>query len=72
VRVSVRVKVDPSGHVARAELVSAGRSKYFARKSLEAAQNWKFAPGQNSGSPLLLHFEFTNSGVRAFAARVGG
>jgi TonB family protein len=72
VRVSVRVKVDPSGNVARAELASAGPSRYFARKSLEAAQNWKFAPGQNAGSPLLLHFEFRNSGARAFATRVGG
>jgi TonB family protein len=72
VRVSVRVKLDPSGKVARAELASAGPSKYFARKSLEAAQNWKFAPGQNAGNPLLLHFEFRNSGARAFATRVGG
>jgi len=71
VRVSVKVKVDRSGNVARAELASPGPSRYFARLSLEAAQNWKFASGQSSGSPFLLHFEFKNSGARAFATRVG-
>jgi TonB family protein len=71
VRVSIKVRLDRSGNVAGAELESSGPSRYFARKSLEAAQSWKFAPGQTAGSPLLLHFEFTNNGARAFATKVG-
>lgn len=71
VRVNVRVRVDHSGNVAGAELASSGPSRYFARKSLEAAQNWKFAPGQGVGSPVVVHFEFTNNGTRAFATRLG-
>src|SRR5262249_38927431 len=71
VRVSVRIRLDRSGNVAGAELASAGPSRYFARKSLEAAQSWKFAPAQGAGSPLLLHFEFRNNGARAFATKVG-
>jgi serine/threonine protein kinase len=71
VRVSVRVNVDPSGNVVRTEFASPGPSRYFAQLSLEAAQNWKFAPGHSPGSPVLLHFEFTRSGAQAFATRAG-
>jgi TonB family protein len=70
IKVSVRANVDPSGTVAGADLVSAGPSKYFARLALEAAPKWKFAPSsQNAGREFLLHFEFRNSGTRAFATR---
>lgn len=70
IRVSVRVKVDPSGSVVGAELGSPGPSRYFARLALEAAQSWKFAPsGHGAGREFLLHFEFRNTGTRAFATR---
>lgn len=73
VRVSVRVKVDASGNVVGADLGYPGSSKYFARLSLEAAQHWKFAPSdQVAGRNFVLHFEFKNSGARAFATRAGG
>jgi TonB family protein len=73
VGVSVRVKVDASGNVVGADLDSPGPSKYFARLSLEAAQRWKFAPsGQNPGRAFVLHFEFRNTGARAFATGAGG
>jgi TonB family protein len=73
IRVSVRVKVDASGNVTGADLDYPGSSKYFARLSLEAAQRWKFAPsGQGAGRNFVLHFEFKNSGAKAFATRAGG
>jgi serine/threonine protein kinase len=69
IRVSVRVKVDPAGNVAGSEMVVPGSSKYFARLSLDSAPKWKFAPSQDSGREFLLHFEFKNSGTRAYASR---
>jgi eukaryotic-like serine/threonine-protein kinase len=69
IRVSVKVKVDPSGNVAGSEMVVPGSSKYFARLSLDSAPKWKFAPSQDSGREFLLHFEFKNSGTRAYATR---
>jgi len=69
-RVSVRVKVDPSGSVVEAGLYSPGPSKYFARLSLEAAQKWKFTRhGPDALREFVLHFDFKNSGARAFATR---
>jgi TonB family protein len=73
IRVSVRVKVDTSGNVTGADLDYAGSSRYFARLSLEAAQRWKFAPSDTAAArDFVLHFEFKNSGAKAFATRVGG
>jgi TonB family protein len=72
VRVSVRINVDPSGSVEGADLDSSGPSRYFARLALEAAQRWKFAPsGEEDAREFILHFEFRNSGPRAFATRAG-
>jgi eukaryotic-like serine/threonine-protein kinase len=67
VRVGVRVSVDSSGKVTRAELDSAGPSRYFAALSLQAARNWEFAPPSRDGGPVasawILHFNYTNSGT---------
>jgi TonB family protein len=72
-KVSVRIKVDAAGEVRVADLVSQGPSKYFARLSLEAAQRWKFAPSsENGGREFVVHFEFRNTGTRAYATRAGG
>jgi TonB family protein len=49
IRVRVRVDVDSSGNVAGAKFESAGPSKYFANKTIEAARNWKFAAPQVNG-----------------------
>ncbi len=68
IRVSVRVNVDPSGNVVGAELDSPGPSKYFARMALAAAQNWKFAAqDQDVVREFIVHFEFRNTGPRAYA-----
>ncbi len=52
IKVRVRVEVDPSGNVTEARLVSAGPSKYFAQRALEAARRWQFAPAQAGGQPV--------------------
>lgn len=52
VKVKVRVDVDPSGNVVEAKFESAGPSKYFANKSLEAARHWKFTPPQADGQAV--------------------
>jgi len=63
VRVNVKVNVDRSGNVEDAVLESRGPSKYFARASLEAAQDWKFKAPMIGGRGVLstwtLRFEFT-------------
>jgi TonB family protein len=67
VKVSVRVTVDSSGKVANATFESPGPSKYFARKAMEAAQQWKFKPVQNNRQPVpnewILRFQFKRSGT---------
>jgi len=67
VKVKVRAAVDASGDVTGAKLESAGPSKYFAARSLDAARQWKFvAPkvnGEDAASSWLITFEFTRRGV---------
>ena len=71
VRVSVRVQVDATGKVAQAELDSPGPSEYFASKALEAAKKWEFITPEEAGrstpSEWILHFEFRQSGTKAYA-----
>ena len=67
--VTVQVRVDSAGNVTQAELESAGPSQYFARHSVEAAENWRFIPAED-GRAWRVQFEFTNAGVKAGAARV--
>jgi TonB family protein len=73
VKVSVRVRVDPTGKVAEAKLDSAGPSKYFARLALQAARRWKFAPAPDAdpGRPRewVLHFEFERTGTKVAPVR---
>jgi protein TonB len=67
VKVGVRVTADSSGNVTNATFESPGPSKYFARKAMEAAQQWKFKPAQNNGQPVprewILQFQFKKSGT---------
>jgi TonB family protein len=51
IRVRVRLDVDASGTVVGAKFESAGPSKYFSNKTIEAARNWKFAPPQVNSQP---------------------
>lgn len=74
VKVSVQVEVDSSGNVSNAKLVSAGPSKYFASRSLAAAQKWKFSAPQVGGQPTasqwLLRFEIGRSSIQAFPSQM--
>jgi TonB family protein len=67
IKVEVRLAVDERGNVTDAALESAGPSKYFANKALEAARRWQFKPAQVDGravpSAWLLHFQFKQSGI---------
>ena len=66
-KVDVRVAVDDSGNVKSTKLTSAGPSKYFASKAVDAAKQWKFKAaqenGQNAASAWVLHFEFSKKGT---------
>jgi TonB family protein len=66
-QVGVRVAVDPQGNVSNAGFESAGPSKYFANRALEAARQWKFKPPQNDGRPAssvwILQFHFTRAAI---------
>jgi len=69
VRVSVRVRVDPTGNVAEATLDSPGPSQYFADLALNAARRWQFTSpevnGHSAPSEWLIHFQFMPSGPKA-------
>jgi len=75
VKVSVRIRVDPSGQVTEAKLDSAGPSKYFAQLALQAARRWKFepAPGVDPGQlrEWVLRFEFQRTGTKVAPVRKG-
>ena len=62
VPVSIRVKVDSDGKVSNAAVDSQGPSKYFAKATLQAAQQWRFKPAQVKGqavsSEWVLRFVF--------------
>jgi len=63
VRVTVRVRTDAAGNVAKAEFVSTGPSRYFANHALEAAQDWKFATSNANAHVWVLQFVFQRSGT---------
>ncbi len=66
IKVRVKVSVDPSGNVQTASFVSPGPSKYFARQAMEAAQQWKFVPGQGQDPrSWIVQFGFKRSGTDA-------
>jgi TonB family protein len=72
VKVRVKVEVDAAGNVAKATLESAGPSKYFSRAALEAAQGWKFSPGQSDESGTRewrLQFAFSRAKTEVSAVR---
>ena len=68
--VSVSVRVDPQGNVAEAKLGSVGKSKYFERQALKAAQQWKFQPADGDQN-WILRFEFTRTETKVVPVRVG-
>ena len=64
IKIWVKVGVDSAGNVETASFVSPGPSKYFARQAMEAAQQWKFVPGQDART-WIVRFGFTRSGTDA-------
>jgi TonB family protein len=74
VRVKVRLYINEAGTVERVQIESAGPSKYFASKSLEAAQQWKFAApvsnGKNVPSQWNLEFQFKRTATRVHPVQV--
>ncbi len=65
-RVAVQLTVGADGTVTDAALTSAGPSKYFAGKSIEAARHWKFKPAE-APSTWTLEFQYTQSGIHVVA-----
>jgi len=64
IRVDVRVFVDADGSVQRAQLATAGPSKYFANLALQCAREWRFTPATQGVSPAwMLRFSFAKSGA---------
>jgi TonB family protein len=74
IRVKVRVYVDSSGSVERARLESAGPSRYFADKALDAARQWKFEPpvanSKSVPSEWRLEFQFKRIASTVQAAKL--
>lgn len=71
-QVSVRAQVDSSGRVTRATLDTPGPSRYFAGRSLKAAENWRFEPvaAPDSSEEWLLRFDYSPTGAKVLAERV--
>ena len=74
IKIGVVVDVDSSGKVKAARFKSAGPSRYFAGKTLAAAEQWQFSPPQSNGEPTastwLLQFRLRRSGVEASSQRI--
>ena len=63
---SVRLIVDGNGKVVDATADDPGPSRYFERRSLEAARKWTFAPADSRDRRTMrVRFAFTRSGVTA-------
>ncbi|MEP7312725.1 MAG: TonB family protein [Pseudomonadota bacterium] len=66
--VTVRVSVNKAGTVIAATADDPGPSRYFERRSLEAARKWTFAPADTDQRSMRIRFAFTRSGVTASAS----
>jgi TonB family protein len=74
IKIAVHAEVDASGKVSSAKLKSAGPSRYFANKALQAAQGWEFNPPQVNGQPVasswLIQFRLKRSSIQASPERL--
>ena len=72
VTVVVRVEVDSAGSVTNATLASEGPSRYFAKTSLQAAEQWRFVPEKDRGDARFrawnLRFQYRQDGVQVTPA----
>jgi hypothetical protein len=70
VQINVRVVIDRSGRVIRAESLSRGNAlmDHLSKIAVQAARQWTFSParhdGQNVPSESLLQFQFVNKSLR--------
>jgi TonB family protein len=72
VRVAVSVEVNAAGNVTGASFASAGPSRYFSARAIEAARRWRFAPAAGAGSrTFTIQFEIRASGATAVAKAAG-
>jgi TonB family protein len=74
IKIAVRVQVDPSGKVTGEKLTSGGPSPYFAKRALQAAQHWQFAPPEVGGQPIasawVVRFRLRRSSFLASAEQL--
>jgi TonB family protein len=74
IRVIVRVSVEPTGNVAGTAFQVRGPSNYFARKTMEAARQWKFTPPEVDGKPLAsawsLRFAIARGGTEVYPTQI--
>jgi len=50
IRINIRVYVDADGNIERAQLTTAGPSRYFANLALQCAREWRFTPATREAS----------------------
>ena len=70
VQINVRVSIDRSGRVIRAESLSRGNAlmEHLSKIAVQAARQWTFSParreGKNVPSEIMLQFQFVNKSLR--------
>ncbi len=74
VKVNVKVDVDASGAVTRAEVEPPGGGKYLSERALAAARKWKFQPvkvdGRDVPQQWRVYFEFQRTGTKVQPKRL--
>jgi TonB family protein len=62
VRIDVRVDIDATGRVVRAEALTRGKQEVLTSLALEAARQWRFSPAklgsENVPSNAVVGFQF--------------
>jgi TonB family protein len=70
VQINVRISIDRSGRVVRAESLSRGNAlmEHLSKIAVQAARQWTFSParreGQSVPSEIMLQFQFVNKSLR--------
>jgi serine/threonine protein kinase len=64
IKIIVHLDVSPEGKVVAAKFRTSGPSRYFAQKTMKAAEEWQFAP-QPDSTAWLVSFYLRRSGIDA-------
>jgi TonB family protein len=68
IRIALRVSIDKAGAVVAVTSDEPGPSRYFERRSVDAASKWRFAPAQtDEPRSMRIVFAITRSGVTGSA-----